>query len=206
VKSKEVLGRVAEVATFLFAMFGGFLEKVAPPEEANASFALGLGSFMTLVVLLAISVLARRRFSARRRSVWIAVAGVLAVVALAAGLLYQRQLGRLTFFYPPQGAEAERLVRGTRYTPSAQRLADQGVEPGRILASFGPENFSRVWPQEAVEDAKTILTVNYLLLVLSLAGAVFALVEVYLAAQAAEPASRKAAASSRRTRPPERTS
>lgn len=190
-KGKEVLGRVVEVVTFLFAMFGGFLEKVAPPEEANADIAVGLGSFMALIILLVISVRARGHFSVRRRRLWTVTAGSLAVVALVAGLFYQRHLGSLTFFYPPEAAEAEQLVRGTRFTQSAQKLADQGMDPGRILAIYGPENFNLVWPPEAVEDAKTILTINYLLLVLSLAGTVFGLIEVYLVGEAAKPSPRR---------------
>lgn len=184
-KGKEVLGRAVEAVTFLFAMFSGFLEKVAPPEEANTQFTVGLGSFMALVILLFISVLSRGRFSAKRRTLWMAVAGALAVIALVSGLLYQRHLGTLTYFYPPEDPEAEQLVRGTRYTPQAQALADQGLGPGQILARFNPENINQVWPPETIETAKTILTVNYLILVLSLAGTIFSLVEVYLAGEKA---------------------
>lgn len=205
-KGKEILGRATEVVTFLFAMFSGFLEKVAPPEEANATFAVGLASFMALVILLLVSVLARGRFSVRRRTLWAAVAAGLAVVALVAGLFYQRHLGRLTFFYPPEDPEAEHLVRGTRYTPEAQALADQGMGPGQIQAQFHPENIDLVWPPEAIENAKTILTVNYLILVLSLAGTIFSLVEVYLAAEKASEtgASARPASSSGGEKPPTR--
>lgn len=198
-KGREILGRAVEVVTFLFAMFSGFLENIAPPEEANADFAVGLASFMALVILLIVSVRARGRFSVKRRALWTAVAGSLAVVALVAGLLYQRHVGRLTFSYPPEDAQAERVIRGTRYRAEAKALADQGMSPGQILAQFSPENIDRVWPPEAIANAKTILTVNYLILVLSLAGTVFSLVEVYLAGEKAS-AARSAAKPARKAK------
>lgn len=186
-KGREILGRAAEVVTFLFAMFSGYLEKVAPPEDV-AEFAVGLASFLALILLLFVSVQARGRFSARRRRIWMIVAGVLTAVALVSGLVYQRHLGTLTFFYPPEDPEAEHLIHGTRYTPEAQVLADQGMSPGQVLAQFGPENLHQVWPPESIESARTILTVNYLILVLALAGTIFSLVEIYLAVEQASAA------------------
>lgn len=186
-KGREILGRAAEVVTFLFAMFSGYLEKIAPPEDV-AEFAVGLASFLALILLLFLSVQARGRFSARRRKIWMAVAGVLAAVALIAGLVYQRQLSTLTFFYPPEHPDAEHLIHGTRYTPEAQALADRGMSPGQVLAQFGPDNIQQVWPAGTIENARTILTINYLVLVLSLAGTIFSLVEVYLAGEKASAA------------------
>lgn len=182
-KLKELLGRAVEVVTFLFAAFGGFLEEVAPPEEAGARFAVGLASFFALIILLGLSVLAQKRLTARRRRIWLIAAAALAVVAAVSGVLYQRNLEHLTFAYPPEsGARAEH-VAGTHTTARARQYADQGLGPGQILAKFGPENRNLVWPAEAIRDAKTILTVNYLILVIAIAGAVFGLVEVYLAAE-----------------------
>ncbi len=201
-KGREILGRAVEVVTFLFAMFSGFLAKVAPPEEANAEFAVGLASFLALVLLLILSVRAQRRFSVRRRTLWTAVAGGLAVVALLAGLVYQRQLGRLTYFYPEGDPQAEHLVGGTRYTPAAQKLADRGLSPGQIVAQFSPEHLDRVWPPAAIGNAKTLLTINYLVLVLSLAGTIFGLVEIYLVGENAAAAR---AAAKPRPAPDERT-
>jgi hypothetical protein len=191
VKGREILGRAAEAVTFLFAMFSGFLENVAPPEDV-ADFAVGLASFLALILLLFLSVQARGHFSARRRVLWMRVAGGLAVVALIAGLVYQRNLGTLTFYYPPEDADAEHLIGGTRYLPAAQTLADQGMSPGQVLAQFGPDNLNQVWAPGAIENARTVLTVNYLVLVLALAGTIFGLVEIYLAGE--EAAARKASA------------
>ena len=53
--AKDVLISGIEIASFLLAAFGGFLTDIAPPDEVNASFAVGMASVLVLIVLLLVS-------------------------------------------------------------------------------------------------------------------------------------------------------
>lgn len=175
-----------KTVTALFAMFGGFLTFVAPPEEANSRFAVGLSSALALVVLLLISALVRRPLRRRSRRRWLGVAVGLSVLAVAAALSYWWNLDRLTFPFPPESTRAE-YVAGTELTPEArQYLAENPSKPvSAVVADFGGmENRELVWPPHALRRAKMLLIVNYIALVLSLAGAIFCLTEGLLSAEA----------------------
>ena len=58
-QTRRILGKAAQVITFLFAMFGGFLKNVAPP-QGEGKFALGLASTLALVLLLLFTALPER--------------------------------------------------------------------------------------------------------------------------------------------------
>jgi len=178
---RELLGKAVEVVTFLFAMFGGFLAGIAPPERAS-TFAVGFGSFLALILLLFLAVIAKGRFSRQRRKIWLIVAGTLAAMALVSGLVYQQKRAEWTFFYPPE-SEAEEFLRGTDYQPQA--LADKeqrGLSVSQLVADYGgPGNRHLIWSEDSLGRARTLLTLLFLSLVLSLAGTNFCLVELYLA-------------------------
>jgi len=100
------------------------------------------------------------------------------VVALAAGLLYWHNRGRLTFSYPPGKPEAE-YIAGTEYAPRAAPLAAKELSPSQIVAQFGGLPYRHlVWTPASTERARMILITNYLLFVLCIAGATFSLVEI----------------------------
>jgi hypothetical protein len=71
------------------------------------------------------------------------------------------------------------------------------MSPGQVLAQFGPDNIHQVWPPEAIANARTILTVEYLILVLALSGTIFGLVEIYLVGEKARASARPASAPDR---------
>src|SRR5438552_8624437 len=97
---RNTLATAIEVVVFLFAAFGGFLRGVAPPEEADSKFAVGIASLLCLCLLLGISALLRLSPLAKYYSIVIAVTGVLFVVALVAAFVYKYNLGRLLFAWP----------------------------------------------------------------------------------------------------------
>jgi hypothetical protein len=177
-KSREVLVRAIEVVTFIFAAFSGFLRNIAPPGKATEGFAIGIASFLTLCILLLLSTRVKKKSRTAERRLWVRVAGVLAAIALAAGLLYYRIRGELTFSYPPDNPQAE-YIAGTQYTSGAARFAVRGLSNDQIVAKFGGlENRQLVWSPASTERASMILVSSYLLFVLSLAGALFSLAEL----------------------------
>lgn len=179
--SKKLLASFIEVVTFLLAAFGGFLKKVAPPLEVGASYPVGILSFLTLIALLAISAFGRSRANAATRKRW-AVAGViLGVVALIAGIAYLHALNSYTY---PQNADlAGRKIRAADayLTPDAARYRQ--VTPGapaEDMAQNLPDD--DVWSPKGIQRAQTILLVSYLVLVLSIACAIFCLIEANMQA------------------------
>jgi amino acid transporter len=181
-KRGSILEWAAKTVTFLFAMFGGFLTFIAPPEESNSRFAVGLASFLALVALLLISALVRKPLTKKSRRRWVAAAAVFFVLALGASLTYWWNLDRLTFPYPPESKRAE-YVAGTRLSPDAQKYRDDNPDKtiSNLVADFGGlENRELVWPPDALRMAKLLLLVNYIALVLTMAGAIFCLTESVL--------------------------
>jgi uncharacterized membrane protein len=177
-RSRQVLVRAVEVVAFLFAAFSGFLKGIAPPEEATAGFSIGIASFLALCILLLLSTRVKKKSRTAERKLWVRIAGVLAIVALAAGLLYWYNRNRLTFSYPPENPQAE-YIAGTQYTSGAAALAVRQLSSSQIVAQFGGlPNRHIVWSPDSIERARMILITNYLLFVLSIAGAVFSSVEL----------------------------
>jgi hypothetical protein len=179
--ARKYLLRAVEGVTFLFAAFGGFLRSVAPPENDNVPFAIGFGSFLTLALLLFISAISRGRSVSKWRARWLVAASVFFLAALASGGFYKVNLDRWTFEYPPDGIDPTRLTAGKVRTPLARPWFEKGLDNSHVLAEFGLENKSRVWTQDSIDHVNILLTVNYLILVLSLASLVFCLTEVVLA-------------------------
>jgi len=177
-KSREKLARAAEVVAFLFASFGGFLKGIAPPEDAAKGFSVGIASMLALCLLLLISTQAKTKASAKIRGFWARGAAALTLTAAAAALIYAHNLHSLSFAYPPDNPDSE-YIAGTEYTPEAQSLAArEHLDAAELVAQFGglPDRHL-VWSESSIEKARIILLVNYLLLVLSLAGAIFSLIE-----------------------------
>ena len=173
--SRNVLSKAIGVIVVLFAAFGGFLSGIAPPEEADAKFAVGLSSFLALIILLAIAALAKKKHSRE----WIIAACVLFVIAVPSAFLYWSNSVDYTFEYPPGSGRADH-VAGDQLTPEAR--AYKGIHTGlsnaQLLARFGGlENMQKVWLPESIRTARTKLIGCYLLMVLMIASALFALTE-----------------------------
>lgn len=178
-KPNSVLEWAIKSVTALFAMFGGFLTFVAPPEEANSRFAVGLSSFVAVLVLLVVSALVKKRPTARAKRIWLIVAVSFAVLGLGSALAYWWNLNRLTFAWPPENTKAE-FVGGTRLTSDAQQYKNENPEKtiSTVVADYGGmEARELVWPPEAMRLARMILIVNYIGMVLFLTAAIFSLSE-----------------------------
>jgi hypothetical protein len=178
-KTKPILAWAIETVTFIFAMFGGFLTAIAPPGEADARFAVGISSFLMLIVLLFISAFTQGRLKKKHRKIWLAVAVIGFIVGAASAFSYKWNLDRLTFGYPPESPETT-YVAGTELTEEASNYLARhsGLPTSQLVAKFeGPENREVVWTAASIRKSKMILTINYVSLVLSLAATIFCLTE-----------------------------
>jgi hypothetical protein len=179
-KQRQVLAKAVQAITFLFAAFGGFLKSIEPPEGGSTSFARGLASFLALIAFLFISGVSRHKAPRIHRLIWLRAALGLALVCVFSGLAYKYELDRLTFPYPPDNAETT-LIGGNVPMPKAKPYFDDGLSASQVLAKFGgPENKQLVWTEQSIRQASMLLTILYLTLIVSLAGAVFSLAEILL--------------------------
>jgi hypothetical protein len=178
--TQDILSRSVQTVAFLFAAFSGFLKGIAPPEEREARFAVGTASLLSLCIFLLVSNwIRKRRSTLLERRLWFALAGALTLSAAGTAFAYHYNTNRLTFGYPPDNPHGH-YIAGTEYLPAAAALAAQGqLSPPEVVAKFGglPNTFL-VWRPESIERAQLILISNYLLFVLSLAGAIFSLIEM----------------------------
>jgi hypothetical protein len=168
-----------EIVTFLFAAFGGFLTRIAPPDQTGAFSAVGVVSFFVLIALLIVSALARQAPSETYRKRWIASGVVCFLLALPGVVLYRAAWEQNTYGYPPEQPKMVRHVKASDKdrTDSAQNWVRQHPDkasPAELEANLGYEN---VWKQEPIARANTQLLLTYGWLVLSLATAIFCLIE-----------------------------
>jgi len=183
VLNANTIAKGIEIVGFLFVAFGGFLTGIAPPEMADARFAVGVSSFLALILLFVFAALSKRHSQERFRTYWIGAAVVLFVLSIATAFVYKSKYDSLTFKFPPNSTKVE-YIAGTELTPQAQSYKQQnpGITKSELLDDFeGPKNIEKVWTEESIRKAKMYLTGSYVALVLSLLGAIFALTEGTLA-------------------------
>lgn len=178
---------------FLFAAFGGFLTDVAPPAQTNPKFAVGLSSFLTLMALLVVSALAKTTRNTKKiRKRWIRAGVICMLLALVFGLVYPWTLSELTYAYPPppDAPEVQR-INGWEYTATAKEFISR--RPG----NYSPADlelklpYEEIWTADSVAQAKIVLLLTYILLVLSIGTGIFCLLEADLKGPTSTRTSRK---------------
>jgi hypothetical protein len=173
------LAKGIEAVTALLAAFGGFLLNLAPPDETGVKFAVGISSFLAFLAFLFISVFAQKNPVPKNRKYWIIAAALFAITFTISAFVYSNKFEKLTFIYPPDDTDQVRYVNGTQLTPDADKRmkASPNLSRAELLDKFGEDKRHEVWTQESIDNARQVLVVNYVLVVLSLALAVFCLTE-----------------------------
>jgi len=175
---KGILVWAVEIVGFLFAAFGGFLTSVAPPSEIGAPFSVGIVSVVVLILLLAVSAIARQASAERHRKRWIAAGLVCLVVAFPAAFLYYNALEQHTYWFPPN-TPASRHIRA-----SDQDLTDLARDyiarnptdscPACLELNLPSD---QIWKPEAMRSARNGLLLLYAWMVVCIAAAIFCLIE-----------------------------
>jgi len=196
---KKLLTSFVEVVTFLLASFGGFLRKIAPPDQVGASYPVGILSFLMLILLLAIAAMARKTPTRTTAKRW-TVAGILFfVLALPPSFLYPYLLSHYTY---PRDAELSRRQVGApeKYlTPDARqyKLVNPGASVEDLSQSLPDGD---VWMRPGIERTEFLLLGTYTCLVLTLAGSIFCLLEANIRGEVHTPAVPVASTRRRTTR------
>ena len=177
--TKAILTRGIQVTTFLFAAFNNFLMNITPPGETESRFAVGISSLLALFILLFISAISMNQPRKRLRKIWLTTSVIFFAVVVIASYIYKSNLDKLTFSFPPGSQKLEHIA-GTTLTPEAMNYQKEHPfkTASEIVADYGGLAFiERVWTRDSIQRAKMILTINYVLVVLSIAAMIFSLTE-----------------------------
>lgn len=130
--NRTVLTKGLQLVGILFAAIGGFLAGIAPPQAADARFAVGLSSFLALIVLFVISAIAKTH----RKTPWLGTAVICFVFSILGGFYYWSNLSDLTYPYPPENTVSDHIA-GTEMTPRAEGF--QKSHPGISKSQLSSE-------------------------------------------------------------------
>jgi hypothetical protein len=177
--TKALLTSFVEVVTFLLTAFGGFLKKIAPPDQTGASYAVGAMSFLMLIVLMIASAVGRNKVEKRPSRGWVIAGVVLFFFALTAAFVYPYVLSRYTY---PQFADPKtrRINASVEYlSPDARRYlsANPNATPEELDRNLPDGD---IWTHAGIQRAELWLLAAYACLVLSISGAIFSLLEANL--------------------------
>lgn len=185
-KLRDWIELAVGTAAYLLTVFGGFLERLAPPLhplEVDEDFALGLGSFAIAVVLL-ITIAAIRLAGRRVRPVvWFAVS-LVGFIAFALGVTAYRDYERAhSFTSGPEGQEVTYIAGDTltAYGSELRRRLEgmnEDASNTALMENSGPvEEASVVWPAASINRVASRLERGYVLLLLAMAIGLFFLIE-----------------------------
>lgn len=168
-----------EFVAAVSAAFGGFLFNIAPPDETGVKFAVGISSFLMLLVFLFITALTQRQPKPENRKYWYITAAVAAVLFIASAFTYRYNFERLTFLFPPDDEDQIRYVNGTELTQQGEAERNKAPNSNRaeLLDKFGEHRRQAVWTQTSIDKAHTMLVVNYVVVVLTITLSLLCLIE-----------------------------
>ncbi|MBJ2158719.1 hypothetical protein [Variovorax sp. IB41] len=152
-----IVASAAASVVATLALFNSFLSELVPPIE-GAQLSIGMVSFGTTIVLLALSLLIRKRLSSANQR-WLAVlALVLLAAAFWAFFTYRDVVRTYVYAYPAErpASEQTRHIRGELHEMGAKR--SKGMRIAEAVKMFGGpqlvESRELLW-EESAQHAMT---------------------------------------------------
>jgi vacuolar-type H+-ATPase subunit I/STV1 len=175
---KKVLTPFVGLVTLLLGLFGGVLNRIAPPDTTGLAIAVGMVPFLVMLVFLLATAVSGGISTKRSRKMWLVAGIVMAVLCVPAVFVYPNALGRYT--YMPDGHGSTRKIHAAEeyLTSAAQdyiRQNPQDASPSQLSRNF--ESDDMVWEKRGMEIAQTRLLGAYAWLVVTLCGAIFCFVQ-----------------------------
>jgi len=175
---KSILTSFIQVVTFLFASFGGFLKTIAPPEQVQASYSIGILSFLVLIILLIISAVARTAKGVKFKRHWIIAGATAFALALPPSYFYHVALNSYTWSYPPENPVKRLRGLDSDYTEEVKSfLMNNNINVYPLTELVRNFEIDAIWTPQSLKKASAKLFVLYAWLVLSLATSIFCLLE-----------------------------
>ena len=147
-----ILSAVAVVA-MTFGLFNSVLKDLIPQVEGAAQ-AVNFVSFGTVIVLLSLTLLVRKRLSVISQYAWAGVGVVCLVVAVFTYFSFSDLVRRYVYLFPPvsaPGMEQRPFVRGPYHELGKQRAA--GMDVPTAVDKFGGPGFVNghqlLWSEES---------------------------------------------------------
>ena len=131
-----IVASAAGAVTATLLLFNSFLKDLVPPID-GAQLSIGMVSFATTIVLLALSLIIRKRISVARQQMVALLGLVLLVAAFAAFFVYRDMVRTYVFVYPadaPQSQQA-RYIRGELHAAGIERSESRSI--GQAVQQFG---------------------------------------------------------------------
>ena len=183
--AKIIKQGVGVVAAILSA-FGGFLLHIAPPQEAQAGFAVGVTEFILLIVFLVIRFLREYHWTREKTlKVWSLVAIGSGVIFLCAAPLYYWTFQNSVYTH----VDGSLFVKGDKLTEYAEIVRSsiydrEGVITDiRLMQAIGDPHkegvVEKVWTPESINSAKSRLVLFYVASVFSIGCTILALTALW---------------------------
>jgi hypothetical protein len=187
-----VLKAAIGVVIFLFGAFSGFLMEFAPPDPSEKlRFQIGIAQFISLVILLFISLLcnyqATKKKAGQRKFValWLWISAALIIIFTVSSIMYYQNFSEKTIM---QSDWDTRFVKG-ELTPISKEICEEedqnnSLEECEAFLLYKYYNSNEVldkhflWTQESVNRNSVNLLINYIIVIASISGTLFSLVEL----------------------------
>lgn len=188
-----ILKSAISVVVFLFGAFSGFLLKFAPPDPSDElQIPIGIAQFLALALLLFTSLLcnyqATKKKADQRKFIqlWLWVAGILIIVFAVSAIVYYGNIKKHTI---KQTNWNIRLIKGSALTSDSKEIckeekqnrSDKDCESFLLYKYYTSSEILDkhfLWTEESVNDATMKLMVNYIVVIISICGILFSLVEL----------------------------
>ena len=175
----KLLSAAAGVVAIVYGLFGSVLSGMVPPVE-DSQTVLGIVSILSLVVLLAVS-LVLPKAPTRRLQMAIGVFALVAAVGVgAAFIVHRNSMGAYVYEYPPSefaNRKQVRLIGGELHDAGRKRAA--GLLLGyAVQRNGGPDIVNEnqlLWTQQSRLKAEQALLVGYEVLVGTITTLLFVL-------------------------------
>jgi hypothetical protein len=183
---RPLLALGVSIITGLFALFGGFLTNTAPPdpsgEKTGASFAVGLASFVALIILFVVGTLATTLdLNGRTRRLWPGLVLISGILFIATGLWYGESFRRATFIHHGiRSGEPIRLIAGREYLPIVLDYVRKNGprSPEQLMQLGGTDDPNDIWIEASILANDSALTRLYQALVILLCLCLFSLLHL----------------------------
>lgn len=172
----KIIAAAATAVAGVLLLFNSFLKSLVPPIE-GADLDLGLVSFGTTVILLALSLLIRRRIAVIRQAVLAYLSLTLVLSAFVTFFLYRDYVRTYVFSYPPfaETGQSVRMIRGDLHAEGKIRTKDMTI-PEAVRQFGGPQivvSREMLWTDASMKEKEAGLELYYVLVATLLTVAIF---------------------------------
>jgi len=142
---------IGQVGTFVLSAFGGFYERIAPPQD-NLKFWTGLASLVAGLVFIVITI-AVHSDKARSIILWISI-----VPAIAGPISYYEQYLKRTSRYG-----SSEVITGAVYTSKGSDYTSKHPEKTKeqIVGDFAGQT-AEIWTEDSINASRLVLGSFYI--------------------------------------------